>query len=115
MAFTALVLIHPFQALSCRSERLNWWRLRPNWWVPLSLLALLGAQWLTLEPGPLARLLGTVPLTGADWLVLTLGVLWPVTVMEARKAWARAITLGPPVPTGAAPAAARPSRTWRKD
>jgi hypothetical protein len=54
-------------------------------------------------------------LTGADWLVLTLGVLWPVTVMEARKAWARAITLGPPVPTGAAPAAARPSRTWRKD
>jgi Ca2+-transporting ATPase len=115
MAFTALVLIHPFQALSCRSERLNWWRLRPNWWVPLSLLALLGAQWLTLEPGPVARLLGTVPLTGADWLVLTLGVLWPVAVMEARKVWARAMPLGPPVPTGAASAASQPPRTWRKD
>jgi Ca2+-transporting ATPase len=92
MAFTALVLIHPLHALNCRSERLNWWQLRPNWWVPLSLLVLLGAQWLTLEPGPLARLLGTVPLTGADWLVMAVGVLWPATVMEARKAWARAIT-----------------------
>jgi Ca2+-transporting ATPase len=115
MAFTALVLIHPLQALNCRSNVLNWWQLRSNWGIPLSLLALLGAQWLTLEFGPLARLLGTVPLAGADWLVLALGVLWPVTVMEARKAWGRAFTLGPPVPTGMAAAAPRPSRTSRKD
>jgi Ca2+-transporting ATPase len=115
MAFTALVLIHPFQALNCRSNRLNWWQLRSNWWILLSLLVLLGAQWLTLEAGPLARLLDTVPLTRADWLVLAFGVLWPVTVMEARKAWGRAITLGPPVPTGMAPAAPQPSRTSRKD
>ena len=94
MAFTALVLIHPLQALNCRSNRLNWWQLRPNWWIPLSLLVLLATQWLTLELAPLARLLGTVPLTGPDWLVLALGVLWPVTVMEARKAWTRVVTLG---------------------
>jgi P-type Ca2+ transporter type 2C len=115
MAFTALVLIHPLQALNCRSDRLNWWQLRPNWWIPLSLLVLLGTQWLTLEPGPLARLLGTVPLTSADWLVLALGVLWPVMVMEVRKAWARAITLGPPVASGTAPAEPQLSRTPRKD
>jgi Ca2+-transporting ATPase len=115
MAFSALVLIHPFQALSCRSERLNWWQLQPNWWVPLSLLVLFGAQWLALEPSPLARLLGTVPLTRADWLALAFGVLWPVTVMEARKAWVRAITLGRPVPTGTAQAPPQPSRTPRKD
>ena len=114
MAFTALVLIHPFQALNCRSNRLNWWQLRSNWWIPLSLLVLLIAQWLTIEAGPLAALLGTVPLTRADWLALALGVLWPVMVMEARKAWGRAITLGPPVPTGMAPAAPQPSRTFRK-
>jgi len=92
MAFTALVLIHPLQAFNCRSDRLNWWQLPSNWWIPLSLLVLFGAQWLTVELAPLARLLGTVPLTGPDWLVLAFGVLWPVTVMEARKAWARALT-----------------------
>ena len=75
MAFTALVLIHPFQAMSCRSEHLNWWQLPPNLWVPLSLLALVGLQWLAIEFGPLARLLGTAPLTPADWLVLAFGVL----------------------------------------
>src|SRR5262249_51068017 len=26
-AFMALVLIHPFQAMNCRSERFGWWRL----------------------------------------------------------------------------------------
>jgi hypothetical protein len=59
--------------------------------------------------------LGTVPLTSADWLVLALGVLWPVMVMEVRKAWARAITLGPPVASGTAPAEPQLSRTPRKD
>ena len=50
VAFTALVLIHPFQAMSCRSERLNWWQLRPNpCLVPLSLLALFALQWLAIE------------------------------------------------------------------
>ena len=83
MAFMALVLIHPFQAMSCRSERLNWWQLRPNPWIPLSLVALFALQWLAITWGSLARLLGTKPLTGADWLVLASGVLWPVAVLEA--------------------------------
>ena len=115
MAFTALVLIHPLQALSCRSERLHWWQLPPNWWVPLSLVALLGLQWLAIEVDPLARLLGTAPLTRADWLVLAIGVLWPGAILEAGKAWGRATTLGLPLPTGTAPGPPPPSRTSRKD
>ncbi|HSL52722.1 MAG TPA: cation-translocating P-type ATPase [Candidatus Deferrimicrobiaceae bacterium] len=113
MAFTALVLIHPFQAMSCRSDRLNWWQLRPNPWIPLSLLALFGLQWLAIEWGPLARLLGTRPLTGADWLVLALGVLWPVALLEAIKAWGRFTTLRlgyPTVATHDGPPSARTSR-----
>jgi Ca2+-transporting ATPase len=115
MAFMALVLIHPFQAMSCRSERLNWWQLRPNPWIPVSLLALFALQWLTIEWGPLARLLGTQPLTGADWLVLASGVLWPVALLEAFKAWGRFTTARSVYPTAAAPDPPRPARTPRKD
>jgi hypothetical protein len=102
MAFMALVLVHPFQAMSCRSERLSWWQLPPNPWVPLSLIALFVLQWLAIEYRPLARLLGTVPLTRADWIVLGFGVLWPVAVLEAMKAWGRRHSLGQGLPTAAA-------------
>ena len=115
MAFTALVLIHPFQAMSCRSERLNWWQLRPNPWVPLSLLALFALQWLAIEWGPLARLLGTRRLTGANWLVLVLGVLWPVALLEAIKVWGRFTALRPGYPTVVTQGAPRSARTPRKD
>jgi Ca2+-transporting ATPase len=114
MAFMALVLIHPFQAMSCRSERLNWWQLRPNPWIPLSLVALLALQWLTIEWSPLARLLGTRPLSGADWLVLAAGVLWPVALLEGLKAWGRFTTLRLPHPTPAAPPRPRAQKTSRK-
>jgi Ca2+-transporting ATPase len=114
MAFTALVLVHPFQAMSCRSERLSWWQLRPNPWIPLSLLALLLLQWLAIEWGPLAQLLGTRPLTGGDWLVLSAGVLWPAALLEAIKVWGRLTTLRPAHPTVAAqdvpPSAATPRK-----
>jgi Ca2+-transporting ATPase len=115
MAFTALVVIHPFQAMSCRSERLNWWQLRPNPWVPLSLLALLALQWLAIEWGPLARLLDTRPLTVANWLVLVLGVLWPVALLEAIKVWGRFTTLRPVYPTGVTQDEPQSARTPRKD
>ena len=92
MAFTALVLIHPFQAMNCRSTKLNWWQLPPNPWVPSSLVVLFGLQWLAIEYGPLARLLGTAPLGSAHWLGLAVGVLWPVGVLEIWKAWGRLIT-----------------------
>jgi hypothetical protein len=114
MAFMALVLIHPFQAMSCRSERLNWWQLRPNPWIPLSLVALLALQWLTIEWSPLARLLGTRPLSGADWLVLAAGVLWPVALLEGLKAWGRFTTLRLAHPTPAAPPRPRAQKTSRK-
>ena len=114
MAFMALVLIHPFQAMSCRSRRLNWWQLPPNPWVPLSLIALLALQWMAVELGPLALLLGTTPLTRADWLVLAFGVLWPVAVLEALKAWGRYTSLGLPDPTPAPPRESSPSTTPRK-
>ena len=114
MAFMALVLIHPFQAMSCRSSRLSWWQLPPNPWVPLSLIALLALQWLAVELGPLALLLGTTPLTRADWLVLAFGVLWPVVVLEALKAWGRYTSLGLPDPTPAPPHEGSPTTTPRK-
>ena len=115
IAFSALVLIHPFQAMSCRSESLNWWQLRPNPWIPLSLLALLGLQWLAIEWGPLARLLATEPLTGADWAVLAAGVLWPVALLEAIKAWGRLTTLRLGHPTPETQDAARAVETPRKN
>jgi len=114
MAFMALVLIHPFQAMSCRSSRLSWWQLPPNPWVPLSLIALLALQWMAVEREPLARLLGTTPLSGADWLVLALGVLWPVAVLEALKAWGRYTSLGLPDPTPTPPREGSPTTTPRK-
>ena len=38
IAFVSLVLIHPLQAMNCRSERLGWWRLPPNGlsWIALA-------------------------------------------------------------------------------
>ncbi len=114
MAFMGLVLIHPFQAMSCRSTRLNWWQLPPNAWIPLSLIALVGLQWMAVELGPLASLLGTASLTGADWLVLAFGVLWPVAVLEALKAWGRYTSLGLPSPTPAPPREGSPTTTPRK-
>ncbi len=85
LAFVALVLLHPFQALRCRSETAGWWALPPNHLVWLSLLALAGVQWLAVSWGPLAGLLRTVPLSAGDWLLVTGAVLWPVGGMEAAK------------------------------
>ena len=90
MAFMALVLIHPFQAINCRSERGGWWRLPPNGFTWAALLALVGIQWLSISLPSLARLLGTVPLATGDWVVLAVGVLWPVVVMEVHKNWGAA-------------------------
>ena len=104
MAFVALVLIHPLQAMHCRSERLGWWRLPPNFLVPLSLVVLLALQWLATGWAPLARILGTVPLVGGDWLVLVTAVLWPVGVLEGIKAWRRRSRTAASRSTGAAPA-----------
>jgi hypothetical protein len=82
--------------------------------VPLSLIALLALQWMAVELQPLALLLGTTPLTRADWLVLAFGVLWPVTVLEALKAWGRYTSLGLPDPTPAPPREGSPTTTPRK-
>ena len=93
MAFMALVLIHPLQAMNCRSDQLGWWRLPPNGLSWLALGALVGLQWLTVSTTPLTRLLGTVPLEGIDWVILTSAVLWPVVILEVAKAWR--LTAGP--------------------
>jgi Ca2+-transporting ATPase len=86
VAFVALVLLHPFQAIHCRSDRLGWWRLPPNWLAWTALVVLWGIQWLAVSWTPLARLLGTVSLSASDWGMLTLWVLSPVLVLEALKA-----------------------------
>jgi Ca2+-transporting ATPase len=96
VAFVAVMLVHPLQAMQCRSARLGWWRLPPNPLLWLALLALLAISWVTCA-GVLARLLGTVPLSGPDLLLVTSGVLWPILVLEAAKVVAgRASRLDPP-------------------
>jgi magnesium-transporting ATPase (P-type) len=87
MAFVTIVLIHPLQALHCRSDRVAWWRLPANPLVWVSLVALVAAQWGAITWSPLARLLDTVALSPGDWLVAGLAVLWPVVVLEGVKAW----------------------------
>src|SRR5262249_27226174 len=96
MAFMALVLIHPFQAMNCRSEQFGWWRLPSNPLTWIALVTLVGLQWLSISWSPLARLLGTMPLSATDWLVLGAGVLWPTVGMEIAKGWGARRGLRPP-------------------
>jgi Ca2+-transporting ATPase len=94
MAFVAIVLIHPFQAMHCRSPRMPWWRLPVNAlsWMSLVVLALL--QWAAVGFLPMNRLLGTEPLAFHDWAVVSAAVLWPVALMEAAKAWGWWVPVG---------------------
>jgi hypothetical protein len=87
IAFVAVVVIHPFQAMNCRSDRLGWWRLPPNPLVWVSLATLVAAQWVATTWSPLAGLLGAVPLAAADWLAVFVAVLWPVVLLEGAKTW----------------------------
>jgi Ca2+-transporting ATPase len=87
IAFLALVLIHPFQAMNCRSDQVGWWRLPLNTLTWVALVALTLAQWAATSWAPLARLLGVVPLSAMDWVVSAAAVLWPVAALEAVKAW----------------------------
>lgn len=112
MAFMALVLIHPFQAMNCRSDRLGWWRLPSNPWIWVALLALVGLQWVSVAVPGLSRLLSTVPLAGRELGVLAAGVLWPVVLMEVIKG-SRARRLGQSRPTPEPMAASAHSGTPR--
>lgn len=85
IAFVATVMIHALQALNCRSEYKSWWQLPPNPLVWVSMLVLLGLQLLAVSWMPLTALLGTVPLSGRDWLVITVAAAWPVILLEALK------------------------------
>ncbi|MBI2528346.1 MAG: cation-transporting P-type ATPase [Candidatus Rokubacteria bacterium] len=110
IAFVAVVVIHPFQAMNCRSDRVGWWRLPPNWLTWAALGVLLGLQWLAVSWRPLRLVLGAVPLSGADWLTVMGAVVWPVLLLEAVKAWRRSGDgVGCPRPTSspAGPEAAR--------
>jgi Ca2+-transporting ATPase len=86
VAFMALVLVHPFQALQCRSTRVPWWRLPPNRLVWAALLTLIAVQWLAVTWPPLAGLLGVVPMQARDWALVALAVLAPVALLELIKA-----------------------------
>jgi magnesium-transporting ATPase (P-type) len=89
LAFVALVLVHPFQAMNCRSDRVGWWRLPHNGLAWAALVALVLAQWCATSWPPLARLLGTSPLSGADWMIVAAAVSWPVLLLEATKSLGR--------------------------
>jgi len=94
MAFVAIVLVHPFQAMHCRSRRTPWWRLPVNALSWISLVALALLQWVAVGYPPMNRLLGTEPLALSDWAVVSAAILWPVAVVEAAKAWGWLVPLG---------------------
>ena len=85
LAFLTLVLLHPFQALNCRSQTTVWWRLPANWLIWASVATLAIAQWAAIGPTPLAAILETAPLSGGDWVAATACAVWPVAVMQVRK------------------------------
>jgi P-type Ca2+ transporter type 2C len=87
VAFVAIALIQPLQAMRCRSTSVVWWRLPPNALIWISLVVLGVVQWLAVATPPLQSLLGTQSLDGRDWFVVALSVLWPVCIMEAAKAF----------------------------
>jgi Ca2+-transporting ATPase len=89
VAFVALVLMHPMQAMNCRSERESWWRLPPNGLLWVSLAALAALQWAALAWAPLAGWLGTVELAAGDWLLAAAAAAWPVVGLETAKWWRR--------------------------
>ncbi|HXU88244.1 MAG TPA: cation-transporting P-type ATPase [Methylomirabilota bacterium] len=89
LAFLTLVLLHPFQALNCRSQTAVWWQLPSNRLIWASAIILAAVQWLAIAPTPLAAILKTVPLSAADWLAATACAVWPVAGMQLVK-WARA-------------------------
>ncbi len=85
IAFLALVLVHPLQAMHCRSEQLPVWRLPRNALVGVSLAVLAAVQWIAITWPPLAGLLGVVPLSARDWLIVLGASVWPVLVLEVAK------------------------------
>ena len=85
LAFLTLVLLHPFQALNCRSQTTVWWRLPANRLIWASVATLAIAQWAAIGPTPLAAILETAPLSGGDWVAATACAVWPVAVMQVRK------------------------------
>jgi P-type Ca2+ transporter type 2C len=85
LSFLTLVLLHPFQALNCRSQSAVWWRLPPNPLIWVSVVVLALVQWLAIAPTPLADVLQTVPLSAIDWLVATACAVWPVAAMQLAK------------------------------
>ena len=86
IAFVALVLIHPLQAMNCRSDRVGWWRLPSNGLTWVALTSLWAIQWAAVSWTPLAQLLGTVSLSAGDWGLMTLWILCPVLLLEVLKA-----------------------------
>jgi P-type Ca2+ transporter type 2C len=94
MAFVAIVLIHPFQAIYCRSEQTSWWRLPANPLSWLALAVLVALQWAAVGHLSMNRLLGTEPLALSDWGIVAIAVIWPVALLEAAKAWGWRVSLG---------------------
>ena len=85
LAFCTLVLVHPLQAINCRSERVGWWHLPPNGLMWVALVTLLAVQWLAVSWRPLGGLLGAVEPSAADWAVIMLAALWPVLLLDGAK------------------------------
>ncbi|HEX3177605.1 MAG TPA: cation-transporting P-type ATPase [Methylomirabilota bacterium] len=90
LPFLTLVLLHPLQALNCRSQSTVWWRLPPNRLIWASMATLAVVQWLAIAPTPLAAILKTSPLSSGDWTIAMAGAVWPVAAMQLVKWFAAA-------------------------
>ena len=113
MAFVAIVLVHPFQAMYCRSERTSWWRLPVNPLSWMALVVLVALQWAAVGHPSMNRLLGTEPLALGDWGIVAIAVFWPVALAEAAKAWGWWVSLGHARPNRDGPDPCRAGETPR--
>jgi Ca2+-transporting ATPase len=87
MAFMALTLSQVLHAFNVRSQEQSIFtrRLFTNGWLWAAVLVCLGVQAAAVYVPALQRVLHTVPLPAADWLVIGAAALLPILVVEGAK------------------------------
>lgn len=82
IAFMTLALAQAFHLGNARSNThvLGWKRLVANRWAIGALVLTVGLQYFAVYFAPLARLLGVVPLTARDWMIVVPAALMPAVV-----------------------------------
>jgi Ca2+-transporting ATPase len=90
LTLMTLISVQLGHLFNCRSRTLSAFEglfRNPFIWVSLAMVITL--QMLAIYLKPLARVLGTVELTGVDWLLICLAALAPIAIVEITKLFAR--------------------------